>query len=140
MLPASRLDATFNLERYVMKTRRHHNNKGYRQIKRGKTYQQVQAMARRLFQKAQIADVAATSAEGGRLGNGCAFAAEGGCRRNDLTDAEWAKVNSREGDQDVEGASGVQGSAIEDCQPSRRIEGTSRSNPRRLDPSRIGVR
>lgn len=31
-----------------MKTRRHHNNKGYRQIKRGKTFDQVRAMARRL--------------------------------------------------------------------------------------------
>lgn len=31
-----------------MKTRRHHNNKGYRQIKRGKTTDQVMAIARRL--------------------------------------------------------------------------------------------
>ena len=31
-----------------MKTRRHHNNKGYRQIKRGKTRKQVEVMARRL--------------------------------------------------------------------------------------------
>lgn len=31
-----------------MKTRRHHNNKGNRQIKRGKTAVQVKAMARRL--------------------------------------------------------------------------------------------
>ena len=32
-----------------MKDRRHHNNKGYRQIKRGKTASQVEAMARRIF-------------------------------------------------------------------------------------------
>lgn len=31
-----------------MKTRRHHNNTGLRQIKRGKTTDQVEAMARRL--------------------------------------------------------------------------------------------
>jgi hypothetical protein len=31
-----------------MKTRRHHNNKGYRQVKRGKTRTQVEHMARRL--------------------------------------------------------------------------------------------
>lgn len=31
-----------------MKTRRHHNNKGFRQIKRGKTFDQVKAMCRRL--------------------------------------------------------------------------------------------
>jgi hypothetical protein len=31
-----------------MKTRRHHNNKGYRRIKRGKTRDQVEHMARRL--------------------------------------------------------------------------------------------
>lgn len=31
-----------------MKTRRHHNNTGYRQIKRGKTAIQVERMARRL--------------------------------------------------------------------------------------------
>jgi len=31
-----------------VKYRRHHNNKGLRQIKRGKTYWQVKAMARRL--------------------------------------------------------------------------------------------
>lgn len=31
-----------------MKTRRHHNNKGHRQIRRGKTYDQVKHMARRL--------------------------------------------------------------------------------------------
>lgn len=31
-----------------MKTRRHHNNTGYRQIKRGKTREQVKAMAKRL--------------------------------------------------------------------------------------------
>jgi hypothetical protein len=32
----------------IMKTRRHHNNKGSRQIRRGKTVDQVKAMARRL--------------------------------------------------------------------------------------------
>lgn len=31
-----------------MKARRHHNNKGRRQIRRGKTVDQVKAMARRL--------------------------------------------------------------------------------------------
>lgn len=31
-----------------MKTRRHHNNKGYRQIKRGKTVEQVARIARKL--------------------------------------------------------------------------------------------
>lgn len=31
-----------------MKTRRHHNNKGLRQVKRGKTRQQVKAIARRI--------------------------------------------------------------------------------------------
>lgn len=31
-----------------MKTRRHHNNKGARQIKRGKTVEQVKRIARRL--------------------------------------------------------------------------------------------
>lgn len=31
-----------------MKTRRHHNNKGYRQIKRGKTATQLKHMCRRL--------------------------------------------------------------------------------------------
>lgn len=31
-----------------MKARRHHNNKGYRQIKRGKTRDQVERIARRL--------------------------------------------------------------------------------------------
>lgn len=31
-----------------MKRRRHHNNKGLRQIKRGKTYAQVKRMAKRL--------------------------------------------------------------------------------------------
>lgn len=31
-----------------MKTRRHHNNSGERQIRRGKTRKQVAAMARRL--------------------------------------------------------------------------------------------
>lgn len=31
-----------------IKTRRHHNNKGYRQIKRGRTRDQVKAMAKRL--------------------------------------------------------------------------------------------
>jgi hypothetical protein len=31
-----------------MKTRRHHNNTGYRQVKNGKTWDQVKAMARRL--------------------------------------------------------------------------------------------
>lgn len=31
-----------------MKNRRHHNNKGYRQIKRGKTRNQVKAIAKRL--------------------------------------------------------------------------------------------
>lgn len=31
-----------------MKLRRHHNNKGYRQIKRGKTTDQVRRMARKL--------------------------------------------------------------------------------------------
>lgn len=31
-----------------MKTRRHHNNKGERQIRRGKTQVQVEAMAKRL--------------------------------------------------------------------------------------------
>lgn len=31
-----------------MKTRRHHNNKGTRQVKRGKTASQVKRMARRL--------------------------------------------------------------------------------------------
>lgn len=31
-----------------MRFRRHHNNKGYRQIKRGKTRRQVQCLARRL--------------------------------------------------------------------------------------------
>ncbi len=35
-----------------MKMRRHHNNKGLRQIKRGKTHDQVKWMARRLFRKA----------------------------------------------------------------------------------------
>lgn len=31
-----------------MKTRRHHNNKGLRQIKTGKTYYQVKRIAKRL--------------------------------------------------------------------------------------------
>ncbi len=31
-----------------MKTRRHHNNKGYRQIKRGKTVEQVKGIAKKL--------------------------------------------------------------------------------------------
>lgn len=31
-----------------MKTRRHHNNKGYRQIKRGRTVEQVKRIARKL--------------------------------------------------------------------------------------------
>jgi outer membrane protein assembly factor BamE (lipoprotein component of BamABCDE complex) len=31
-----------------MKTRRHHNNKGLRQVKRGKTRDQVAAIAKRL--------------------------------------------------------------------------------------------
>lgn len=31
-----------------MKTRRHHNTKGIRQVKRGKTHRQVRAMAKRL--------------------------------------------------------------------------------------------
>lgn len=31
-----------------MKTRRHHNNKGARQIKNGSTHKQVKAMAKRL--------------------------------------------------------------------------------------------
>lgn len=31
-----------------MKTRRHHNTKGIRQIKRGKTYEQVKQMAKRI--------------------------------------------------------------------------------------------
>lgn len=31
-----------------MKKRRHHNNKGLRQVKRGKTYEQVKRMARKL--------------------------------------------------------------------------------------------
>ena len=31
-----------------MKTRRHHNNKGHRQIKRGKTAEQVKRIARKL--------------------------------------------------------------------------------------------
>ena len=31
-----------------MKTRRHHNNKGYRQIKNGRCYQQVRQIARKL--------------------------------------------------------------------------------------------
>ena len=31
-----------------MKKRRHHNTKGLRQIRNGKTYEQVKAMARRL--------------------------------------------------------------------------------------------
>jgi hypothetical protein len=31
-----------------MKTRRHHNNKGIRQIKRGKTYEQLRRIAKRL--------------------------------------------------------------------------------------------
>jgi len=31
-----------------VKTRRHHNTKGTRQIKRGKTHEQVKAMAKRL--------------------------------------------------------------------------------------------
>jgi len=31
-----------------MKTRRHHNNTGYRQIKRGKTREQVKAIAKKL--------------------------------------------------------------------------------------------
>lgn len=31
-----------------MKARRHHNNKGYRQIKRGKTAEQVKRMAKRM--------------------------------------------------------------------------------------------
>ena len=32
----------------ALKTRRHHNNKGYRQIKRGKTRKQVACIAKRL--------------------------------------------------------------------------------------------
>lgn len=36
-----------------MKTRRHHNNKGYRQIKRGKTREQVKAIAKRLGIKSE---------------------------------------------------------------------------------------
>ena len=32
----------------VMKTRRHHNNKGQRQIRRGRTAKQVQRIAARL--------------------------------------------------------------------------------------------
>lgn len=35
-------------ERQVVKTRRHHNNKGTRQIKRGRTAQQVRRMAYKL--------------------------------------------------------------------------------------------
>lgn len=31
-----------------MKTRRHHNNKGYRQIKRGKTAKQIKRIAEKL--------------------------------------------------------------------------------------------
>ena len=31
-----------------MKTHRHHNNKGARQVRRGKTYNQLKAMCRRL--------------------------------------------------------------------------------------------
>ena len=33
----------------VVKKRRHHNNKGLRQIKEGKTVEQVKKMAKRLF-------------------------------------------------------------------------------------------
>lgn len=33
---------------YFMKTRRHHNNKGFRQIRRGKTKDQVRQIASRL--------------------------------------------------------------------------------------------
>lgn len=36
---------------YGMKTRRHHNNKGNRQVRRGKTRIQVDYMARRLFKE-----------------------------------------------------------------------------------------
>ncbi len=38
-----------------MKFRRHHNNKGTRQIKRGKTYEQVKAMVRRLRKRPPVA-------------------------------------------------------------------------------------
>lgn len=34
--------------RGVMKSRKHHNNTGYRQIKRGKTREQVKRIAKRL--------------------------------------------------------------------------------------------
>ncbi len=34
-----------------MKNRRHHNNKGTRQIQRGKTQDQVEAMAKRILKE-----------------------------------------------------------------------------------------
>jgi hypothetical protein len=34
-----------------MKDRRHHNNKGLRQIKRGKTFEQLKRMSKRIFGK-----------------------------------------------------------------------------------------
>lgn len=39
-----------------MKSRRHHNNKGTRQIKRGKTADQVAAMAKRLRLPLRVGD------------------------------------------------------------------------------------
>jgi hypothetical protein len=38
-----------------MKTRRHHNNKGERTVRSGKTYEQVQRMAARLKKQAKCA-------------------------------------------------------------------------------------
>lgn len=42
--------------RAILKTRRHHNTKGLRQIKNGSTVRQVEAMARRL-RKADMTNV-----------------------------------------------------------------------------------
>ena len=46
-----------------MKSRRHHNNKGYRQIKRGRTAEQVRRMAGRLPDLNTRASLAAKAAK-----------------------------------------------------------------------------
>jgi hypothetical protein len=51
----------------MMKTRRHHNNKGYKQIKNGTTVKQVKAMAIRLKIPRSTADLDFRDKNGGKL-------------------------------------------------------------------------
>jgi hypothetical protein len=49
-----------------MRTRKHHNNKGYRQIKEGRTVRQVECMAKRLGVGLTIKEIIRKRIDGGR--------------------------------------------------------------------------